>query len=348
MCIERERSYMLTPESVPHILGFLGARTVGFVTNIRDDYLNPNLRVRYISQDHGDDELKVLTQQIGLTRKSGEKSSGQRNENNRNIDPETAAILTTDSKLQIIKKRQHIHTEGYDCIVTLDVIEAPMKMAVLEIESTDGKEPPTIKDIFGVELQECPLAAWDFFKQKIGICGAPSSGKTETAKAISHLLNTQFEANSFHTLEYATSFIQKYDRHPDAFDQFMIWYAQKAREDVAANRANIVISDCPTFLAYIYMLYHNRKRLDSRLRPQVAKLYKRVLEDIDTYSRIVFLNTGTVANNNIRFHSPGEVADIDERIRSFLRNHSVPHIIADRDQSETILKQLFYMNELRR
>ena len=178
MAIELERAYVFQYESVPHILKFLRASTIGFVLNIRDNYLGPDLRIRHVARD------KLINWNTPeLMRKSGDKKSGRRIEESRNIDPETAAILIVDSRLQVIKKRYNIHTEGSGFVVALDIVESPMKIAILEIESKNGQMPPTASEIFNVDLIECPLASWDLFRQKIGICGAPSSGKTETAKA---------------------------------------------------------------------------------------------------------------------------------------------------------------------
>jgi len=335
---ELERSYIFHHESIPHILNFLGTSVEGEFLDLRDYYLNSNLRIRSTTtKEHGST--------VQLTRKSGDKKNGQRTEENHTIDPETATLLIVDSKLRIVKKRYHIKTNNPNCIVTLDDIESPMKLAVVEIESTNGQTPPTSEELFGVALRECPLAAWDFFRQKIGICGAPNSGKTETAKVLSHLLNTRMNANSFHVLEYATSFIQKYDRHPDAMDQFMLWYSQRAREENAASKANIVISDCPTFLSYIYMMFHSQGKMDPKFRIHLAKLYKRVLEDIDGYGQIIYLRPKPIVDNGIRFQDQKEAHEIAERIHAFLRWHGIPHIIAEQGDAQKIFNNLFQMNE---
>lgn len=339
MTTELERSYVFSHEDIPRILKFLGIQRIGSIINIQDDYLDPNLRIRTIS--------KGIVKIQQLTRKSGNKSSFRRTEENRNIDPETTAILISDSKLRVIKKRYNIQTEKSGFIITLDVVEAPMKIAILEIESTNGQIPPTASRVFGKNLRECPLSAWDFFRQKIGICGAPSSGKTETAKALSHQLNVNLQANSFHTLEYTTSFVQKYDQHPNAMDQFMIWYSQRAREENAASKANIVISDSPTFLSYIYMLFHNKVQMDTQFRIHLAKLYKRVLEDIDTYNCIIYLRPKNLVNNNIRFHTIGEIHDITQRIYSFLQWHNIPHLIAEQGDARKIVESIFYINKVK-
>lgn len=334
MAVELERSYVFSPESIPYILDFLSTSVVGNPHNIVDNYLNSSLRIRNIAK-----------QRFILTRKIGDKSSGQRIEEEQTINQRTATILASDSKLQIVKKRYCIFHTSKTFNITLDIFEAPMKIAVLEIESTNGEMPPTASQVFGRDLHECPLATWDFFRQKIGICGAPSSGKTETAKVISHMMNTRLCANSFHVLEYATSFIQKYDRHPNAMDQFMLWYSQWAREENAASKANIVISDCPTFLSYVYMVFNNKEKMDIQFMTHLAKLYKRVLEDVDSYSRIIYLRPKDLVKNNIRFHDTKDIHEIANRIYSFLNWHNIPYIIAEHGDERRIVDSLFFMNK---
>ena len=140
-----------------------------------------------------------------------------------------AGLLIEDAILAIKKQRQTVSfTEkgidhnGYH--VTVDFLTRPMKLAVLEIEAIDEAAYPVPFDItkrlFGEQLKECPLCSYSLFKRKIGICGGPSSGKSETAKIISHILITKYCANSFHVTEFATSFIQKYNRNPQFLDQF--------------------------------------------------------------------------------------------------------------------------------
>lgn len=337
MTIELERSYIFPYESVLYILDFLGARATGKIYHVVDDYLNPQLRIRQMSDES--------TKDFVVTRKIGDKSSGKRLEKEQIIDQETAAILTSDSKLRVVKERHKLFPVSPDFRITLDIIEIPMKIVVLEIESTNDQIPPTAKEIFDVDLQECPLAAWDFFRQKIGICGAPSSGKTETAKALSHLLNTRFHANSFNVLEYTTSFIQEHNRYPGVMDQFMLWHSQRAREESAASKADIVISDSPTFLAYIYMMFHHRGQMGDQFRIHLTKLYKGVLKDISGYSSIIYLQPRNLIKNNIRFHNTREIEEIAKRIRSFLLWHNIPHIVADCGDEHRILDSLFYMNE---
>lgn len=334
MTIEFELSYIFLDTSIPNITKLLKTKVVGHPINILDNYLNPNLRIRCTNKNN-----------FVLTQKTGDKSSGKRTEQNQPITRATAIMLAEDDNLIIDKQRYLLVTNG-KYSVTLDIVNDPMKIAILEIESTNGQMPPTADEIFGINLLECPMSAWNFFQRKIGICGAPSSGKTETAKSLSNLLNTQLHSNSFHVLEYATSFIQKYNRHPDAMDQFMLWYSQRTREDDAWSKAHIVISDSPTFLSYIYMMFHNKKPMSDQFKIHLAKLYKRVLEDIGSYDHIVYLKPSDLTKNNIRFHDTKEIHDIANRIYSFIQWHHIPHIIAKQDDVLKIFESLFFINKI--
>lgn len=335
MAIELERSYIFPGISIHDITRLLNTEVVGEPISILDNYFNRNLRVRCTNKTS-----------FVLTQKSGDKSSGKRLEQEQPIVRETAIMLAEDDDLIVDKQRYTLAVSGSEFTVTLDIVNSPMKIAILEIESTNGQIPPTAYEIFGVDLRQCPMPAWDFFQQKIGICGAPSSGKTETAKALSSLMNTRLHSNSFHVLEYATSFIQKYDRHPNSMDQFMLWYSQRTREEDAWSKADIVISDSPTFLSYIYMMFHNREPMSDQFKIHLAKLYKRVLEDIGSYDHIIYLKPSGLTRNNIRFHDIEEIQDIANRIHSFLQWHRIPHIVAERDDVQRIFEDIFFMNNI--
>jgi nicotinamide riboside kinase/CYTH domain-containing protein len=330
--LELERAYMFPAEDIDQVFKMLGVTSQKKGSIIVDNYLNPQLRIRSI-------DGKTF-----LTRKGGDKGSGVRTEEEGMIDAATSRSLISESKLCVSKTRYTIDTISHGVKITLDMVTSPMNIVILEIESTEGIKPPTAKELFGQELLECPLSAWNFFRRKIGICGAASSGKTETAKLLSHLLNTNLQANSFCVTEYATSFIQKYDINPSAMDQFILWHSQKLRENSAASKADIVVSDCPTFLSYIYMLLHNRNKMDKQFRIHLVKLYKRVLEDLDSYDNIIYLRPHNRVDNNIRFQSNDQIRDMANRIHSFLKWHSIPHTVADRKDANKIVNNLFYLN----
>lgn len=163
MTIEFERSYVFAHASIPHILNHSRYLNVEYrdaePLYITDSYLNPHLRIR------------ESVDGFVLTRKTGDKGGGQRIEEESPIDRDTANILSSETKLRVVKRRYTSTDVSSDFRLILDVVEEPMRVVILEIESINDKMPPTASQVLGVDLQECPLSAWNLFRQKVGICG---------------------------------------------------------------------------------------------------------------------------------------------------------------------------------
>lgn len=342
--IENEIAFVFTADSFE---SFCQHSTTSIIKNnsktITDFYLNKELRVR---KEHNPEQSETY---YYLVEKKGNKASGSRIETTTQISPDAADILSRQTKLTIVKIRHNLQSKIFNnCIATVDFISSPMSLVILELESQNESfiEQNTIDTmIHKYQLQLCPLSTWKLFKRKIGICGAPSSGKSETAKYLSHILNTQFQANSFHVIEYATSFIQKYQRIPEFNDSFFIWHGQREREK-DARTSDIVISDSPTFLPYIYMKYHGPNCFDSFSAMSMAKMYKRALSDIQTYTDLILLNLIEYRNNGVRYHNHIEAKHIQNMIISFLTEHRVPYIQSDCLHTEDLLYKLFYINNI--
>lgn len=336
--IEHERSYVMSHAAGEYLLEKFGQSKV---YALEDYYQNKDLRIR---NKKCDEESTWI-----LTLKRGNKSDGYRFEQEESISPEVADILKLQASLVVKKDRFVLNGFDQSYQVTIDFISTPMRLAILEIEALNEVLYPVPSDICkkltGFDLKECPLSTWNLFNRKIGICGAPSSGKSETAKWLSHVMNTRFNANSFHVVEFATSFIQKYKRNPKFYDQFFIWYGQKSRE-LDARSSNIIVSDCPTFLSYIYMQLLNKTKLTEDTAMYLSKIYKRVLFDINSYTDIVFMQLQNYSENNVRYQSADEAMEIQERITRFLDDHNVSHIKTDYKNNDQLLLDLFYINQL--
>lgn len=346
--IEHERSYVFTREGVRLFLsdqGISWPERSQPKKSIEDYYLPCGLRIRMVEgQDFGI-----------LTHKEGDKADGYRIEKEEKISLKAAEILAEQHQLHVSKKRYEISIDtskierpnDANVTVILDLIEKPMRLAVMEIEAVSESLYPLPADIarrlFEVDLTDCPLSTFDYFTRKIGICGGPSSGKSETANSLSHRINTEFGGNAFHVAEFATTFIQKYHRSPTFQDQFFIWYGQHEREE-DADTANIIVSDCPTFLAYIYLLHLNREKYSPQAALYCSKLYKRALFDIQSYSNLVFLELENYAENNIRYQSETEARKIEERIQQFLDDHCIPYKAATCHENDRLFNELFWIN----
>ncbi len=353
--IEHERSYIFTHEGAHEFLEKQGYPTrlnpedranVGDLW-IEDSYLGKGMRVRKSWIDPGREQLSPSSVSYVFTRKTGEKANGYRFEFEENISDTLAKNVIIDTAMRVKKRRCKIPvSEEYT--VTMDFVEEPMKIAVLEIEALSEVVFPIPIDItqklFGVDLKECPLCTYTLFNRHIGIAGGPSSGKSETAKILSHVINTEYSGNSFHVAEFATTFIQKYKKNPSFWEEFFIWHGQHEREH-SADLANIVISDCPTFLTYIYLVHLPKDEFSDSTALVLAKMYKRVLFDIKWYSDLIFLNLLNYKENHIRYQSKKEAEVIETRIVQFLDDHNISYSIYDYTQKDDMLKDLFYINE---
>lgn len=353
--IEHERSYVFTHESAIEFLKSQGCpiragavdKEAKHDIHIEDSYLGRGMRVRESWTDP--DNISYV-----YTRKTGDKSKGYRFEFEEKISENLAEQLTAEPDMVVKKVRRTLHIpravssdEERAYIVTMDFIEAPMKLAVLEIEALSEVVYPIPADIayrlFGVALKECPLCAYSLFNRHIGIAGGPSSGKSEMAKILSYTLNTKYNANSFHVTEFATTFIQKYGKNPNFWEEFFIWHGQHEREH-SADLANIVISDCPTFLTYVYLLHLPKDKFSPDTALVLAKMYKRVLFDVGWYSDLILLELKDYRENAIRYQSFEEALRIQSRVRGFLDDHNIEYSLYDCTKKDEILRDLFYIN----
>lgn len=335
-------SYVFTHEGIKRFLKDSGLSIVDEYIDIHDYYFSKNARLRYISQNGN--------VQVVVTHKTGDKYRGYRIEKEFPMDIHASDLLISETSLEIEKRRFKIDIKAIDgkpYHVSVDFITKPMKIAVLEIEAADPISIPLPLDIgqrlFGLDIQNCPLGTWEYFNRKIGFCGGPSCGKSEMAKWLSHVINTEFNGNSFHVTEYATSFIQKYGRNPQFCDQILLWYGQWKREHNARN-ADIVISDCPTFLSYIYAQLAHKVELCDESALQLAKMYKQSLFDVSSYSDIWFMEIRDYVNNKVRYQTEDEAIQIQEKIRTFLLDHNIPYRIADYKNSHQVLKDVLFLN----
>lgn len=340
MAIEKEVSYVISDEIANRIKTdpLLQVRDT---STIVDYYITPTVRIRHTSRPKRVHDTGMYM----MTEKKGDKSSGQREENEFRIEKNVFDVLCKQSKLQVKKERttySHSNSHLNDVHIVLDEVESPLKVNILEIEGTS--DASKIETITQGGLNPCPLSAWNFFKRRIALCGGPSCGKSETAKRLSNILNCKYGANSFNVTEYATSFIQKYNRNPELEDQFFIWHGQHSREN-DANRADIVISDCPTFLSYIYALENNKNPLNDKSMFYLSKLYKRVIYDLKAYTDVFLMQPRKYVDNGIRFQDQKTQLKIHEKIKMFLDDHKIPYNTLNSDHVEYVPNTILCINQ---
>jgi len=338
---EIENSYIFDNESLKRLLSCGGYELIDPV-DITDYYISKDTRIR--AQTKSEHTLYFLQHKIG------EKASGVRDEESIEISVEVVRLLSQQAGLIVKKRRYRLRAHSYLWVtITVDFIESPLKIVVAECEVNNRNQVlPPLHQILGYRfpLISCPLSAWDYFHRRIGICGAPSSGKSEVSRLFTTVINTVFDGNAFPTQEYATTFIQKYDRCPSFVEQFLVYEGQKTRELDALRRSNIVISDCPTFLSYLYAVLYKKESLNPVNSLMLGKLYKGVLLDIQNYTDIVFLRFKKYRENGIRFNDEVAAKLIDNQIEVFLQNHNIFYIESYCEDWQCALERLLYLNAI--
>lgn len=337
--IEHEFAYIFNQSDFSWFEKYINSEYIIIV----DNYLSKNTRVRSkTSKDQS-------TCDYFITHKKGNKCNGYRVEDQEKVSKYAANLMISESELKIIKHRYRLNVpNSHDYDITIDLVQSPMNLMILEIESLirDTPVPEDItQQLFDRKFNKCPFSSYDLFKRRIGVCGGPSAGKSEMSKHLSFILNTKYNANAFHVTEFATTFIQKYKRHPTFWDQFMVWHGQLSREQ-SADSANIILSDSPTFLSYIYLVHYKQFDLSEQTALYIAKLYKRVLLDLPKYTDVVFLELQDYKDNGVRFQNKDEATRISARVKQFLDEHRVPYLTATYNDASKILDWLFCINKI--
>jgi len=323
---EHELSYICDYDFAKSIVTYLPSSAQ------KDYYLDKDFRFR------------VLDDKMEMTQKIGNKASGYRLEKNSLLNNCSVANEILKNKAPLYIEKTRYEGNGF----TVDLIEYPMKIGIIEIEREDASDLVSYKataKAFG--LVECPLSAWDYHKRKIGIMGGPSSGKTTVAKSVSMHLNNKLKANTSDVVEYATSFIQKTGRIPTFEDQAWIFIKQQEREKAVSKTSNITISDCPAFLSYIYATHALRnKNGDEHTDYAIKSLYKRAVESLDNYQSLFLLETINYRKNGVRYHNMDQSNAIKNEINDFIINHGRKSLIKEYNYNDVdkIINDILYMN----
>ena len=152
----------------------------------------------------------------------------------------------------------------------------------------------------------------------IGIAGAPGSGKTTLCR----LLATIYEKN--YTVgcasEYARQFIRTYGQPEHLGIQTQFCYKQKLLEEsVYTNKFDIVFSDSPTFLNYIYSMMMVGDSINAQEHKLLEDNYGWILGDLPRYEVIFLLPPRVAVDDGVRVTE--SIPEIDEMIRSFAKLH---------------------------
>jgi nicotinamide riboside kinase len=157
-------------------------------------------------------------------------------------------------------------------------------------------------------------------KSRIGICGPPSAGKTTMSHQLRRLIDDSCECAK----EYARHYIEKNGAPMHVFEQMLIIDGQRKWEMQLSRIYDVVISDSPLFLSYIYgrMLTDVS---DCKQKSALVRLYELALEATDEYDAIYLLPPRAIREDGVRTQDDEDAYKIYGLIEAFCDNHGIEY-----------------------
>jgi len=160
---------------------------------------------------------------------------------------------------------------------------------------------------------------------RVAFAGAPDSGKTTLAKMVSANLNLEGYVPAY-IHEYARDYITKYQVRPNTVsEQFFVFYTQFEREeDMCSSSTQIMYTDCPIILSYIYAIDLVK---DDRDRDMLAYLYNKTMMVLrDRYDLIFLLRPfRETVKDDVRAQDWDRIGKLDKQIKAFLDLHGMEY-----------------------
>jgi hypothetical protein len=137
-------------------------------------------------------------------------------------------------------------------------------------------------------------------------------------------LRRLLEGSSECVKEYARHYIERYGVPEHVFEQMYILDGQKKWEEQLSRTYEIVLSDSPIFLSYIYgrMLADIK---DRKQRGYLVRLYELAMESVNEYDAIYLLPPRVVREDGVRTQDSSDAEHIHGLIESFCHNHRVDY-----------------------
>ncbi len=166
----------------------------------------------------------------------------------------------------------------------------------------------------------------------IGIIGPPSAGKT----TMSHFLRYAIDGSREVCSEYARHWIEKTERPPQTvFEQLIIHDGQIKWENQKLKSYDIVLSDSPVFLSFVYgsMLADKENKADQYV---LSRLYElAIMEDAKRYDVLYLLPPRSIEKDGIRIQTDEDCTEIYNKIKNFMDENSIKYtMVPSRDHDQ--------------
>jgi nicotinamide riboside kinase len=341
MMEKREYCYCFTDTTSHDIKHFFLANGLKIIdsyynrNSITDYYLNKTTRLRkindkFITFEHKKDYKKTV-----------------RVEESHAISPPLAELLQNEAKLVVEKERETwIDSDTKSWVFSISTVIKPFKIIIAEVECKDKATFHLVGNMdFNRKLKRNTKSAWDYFKRKIGFCGAPACGKTVMVRSLVNKLAIEYGANAEAVTEFARSYVSHYGP-PKWYVQPLITWQQQLRE-IEATYANIILCDSPTFLSTLYAQFYHKKPLNDTSIFILSEMYKNALQASRTYSDIILLDKKDLKKDGLRYQDETENEKIHSLIYNFLTTYNIPFIQTNYHQNlDELISEIFTLNHI--
>ncbi len=177
---------------------------------------------------------------------------------------------------------------------------------------------------------------------RVAFTGAPDSGKTTLAKMVSAKMNLKGHVPAY-VHEFARDYITKYGIRPNTVaEQFYVLRTQEKRErEMCSASTQIMYTDCPIMLSYIYAIDLVR---DSKDLTMLGELYEETLRLMGVvknregglrdslalpdprYDLIFYLRPfRETVKDDVRAQDWDRIGRLDDQVKAFLVLHGIVH-----------------------
>jgi nicotinamide riboside kinase len=177
---------------------------------------------------------------------------------------------------------------------------------------------------------------------RVAFTGAPDSGKTTLAKMVSAKMNLKGYVPAY-VHEFARDYITKWGIRPNTVaEQFYVLRTQEKRErEMCSSSTQIMYTDCPIMLSYIYAIDLVR---DSKDLTMLGELYEETLRLMGVaknkegglrdslalldprYDLIFYLRPfRETVKDDVRAQDWDRIGRLDDQVKAFLVLHGIVH-----------------------
>lgn len=176
---------------------------------------------------------------------------------------------------------------------------------------------------------------------RIGIVGAPSTGKTTLAEGISFHYKSNGRLNRVALItEYAREFVKDFG-FPTTADQKHILDKQLENEKMA-DGASLMVTDSPFWLSYVYACHVlNISQNPNRDNYYLNQIHKSIINRLHDYDLLIYLPFDPLFCEKItvtdgqRIHTnPEIISNIDAKILGFMNLHDIEYNVIQETNAE--------------